>query len=768
MKISLIICVYNREKYLKGCLDSLLDQTYQDFEIIIVNDGSTDNSQQIIEEYATKDSRIRFVEHSENRGLFEARRTGVFEAKGKYCMQIDSDDTLEQGSLSSLITLIDQKSPDLIQFRMTKIPVNEELPYYTEPLFGADVFQKIFVTNTFFSWNLCAKCILTDLLKKAYGEIPEIYVINSEDFLLYYVIAYFATHYEYCEKAQYLYLIHDNNSISLNFNEPHVFDKWLENYRQVFWVLDSFKQKYQIAKQYPVVNVELLHDLDINRFMMMHIPIWKQREYFIRWCKTIGVERVFDILHKCFSFETLLKLLPLKLPKTPRPIKNIAVIIDHLGVGGVERVSMLLCQQLVKQGYNIHLFVDSLEEKYMDIPEGVNVEISPSENFFKFMEQKIQEYQIDLIHVQVHGKPRNLLLLLYAQFKNILSICSVHGNALWMIYVNVSAVLYHNFYSVADVVTVLSEFDQQFLQSKTDTPHIYIPNLLTFDPNTCSNSVMDSNHLLYLGRFSFEKRPEFLIRAFKKVVQEIPTAKLTMVGDGPTFSQCQQLIKELNLTQHIILEGFQRDVFPYLEKTSLLVVPSLTEGFSLATTEAMSCGVPILMSYLPYNELCYCNGVVTFDKSSELDLSEQIITLLKDRAHLQNLGAQAKESSRQFNAEKTMNRWEQLLNELSQLNFTDELLAVKKKISLNELNSIFNQEYYQAYFKNIGIFLPINIDYPRHVSIVDPQNNVLVLVKKILRKLMPIDSIQYRLLRKILLIVSRFIQKINVFFNIQY
>ena len=91
VKVSLIVPVYNTEMFLKKCLESIISQTLKEIEIIIVNDGSTDNSQKIIDDFSKKDSRIKAF-YKENEGLSSARNLGLEKAKGKYIWFIDSDD----------------------------------------------------------------------------------------------------------------------------------------------------------------------------------------------------------------------------------------------------------------------------------------------------------------------------------------------------------------------------------------------------------------------------------------------------------------------------------------------------------------------------------------------------------------------------------------------------------------------------------------------------------------------------------------------------
>ena len=88
VQVSIIVPVYNVEKYLSKCLESLINQTLKDIEIICVNDGSTDNSLSILKEYANKDSRIKIID-KQNEGVSVARNTGIEVATGEYLMFVD-------------------------------------------------------------------------------------------------------------------------------------------------------------------------------------------------------------------------------------------------------------------------------------------------------------------------------------------------------------------------------------------------------------------------------------------------------------------------------------------------------------------------------------------------------------------------------------------------------------------------------------------------------------------------------------------------------
>lgn len=112
-KISLIIPVFNTATYLEECLKSITSQSYSNIEIIVINDGSTDNSKQICQRFADSDSRIRFID-KENEGLSETRNCGIEHSSGDYLMFVDSDDYIEQNAIERLVNATDGGSVDYV------------------------------------------------------------------------------------------------------------------------------------------------------------------------------------------------------------------------------------------------------------------------------------------------------------------------------------------------------------------------------------------------------------------------------------------------------------------------------------------------------------------------------------------------------------------------------------------------------------------------------------------------------------------------------
>lgn len=154
--ISVIIAIYNPGKYLRGCLDSIVNQTYRNLEIILVDDGSTDDSLKICQEYAERDNRV-IVYHKENSGVSATRNQGIRLAHGDYFSFIDSDDLLEADTYEYLINLIKEHNVDAVNYEhYITFPKSETVHKLAQENYG--LFDKIgameqLVYNVAFAWN---------------------------------------------------------------------------------------------------------------------------------------------------------------------------------------------------------------------------------------------------------------------------------------------------------------------------------------------------------------------------------------------------------------------------------------------------------------------------------------------------------------------------------------------------------------------------------------------------------------------------------------
>lgn len=207
-KISVIVPVYNTEKYLRRCIDSILNQTFTDFEVLLINDGSTDSSGAICDEYAKQDSRIR-VFHKENGGVSSARNLGLDNILGEYVTFVDSDDMISLEALKLYIECHINNTSDIVvanyqQLNSDKTNSNFDVAVNC----GKDEYlRKILLRET--SFTLWAKSFKSCLFEK-YRFING--CDFGEDFMMYPKLVYDANNVFKINKSLYTYYKDDVTS----------------------------------------------------------------------------------------------------------------------------------------------------------------------------------------------------------------------------------------------------------------------------------------------------------------------------------------------------------------------------------------------------------------------------------------------------------------------------------------------------------------------------------------------------------------------------
>ena len=204
-KISVIVPVYNVEKYIDRCVQSLFDQAYENIEIVLINDGSTDRSGEMCDEYAKKDSRVKVL-HQKYNGVADARNKGVAMATGEYIIFLDGDDEADKEYVSKLYTTLKENDLDIAQCCLLRIrngePINKlEVKEGVRIFNGMEMQMKTFDRDRYFCNVVCGKLFKKELfegLSFPYGRINEdesmIYLLTFkskrvgiiDDYLYYY------------------------------------------------------------------------------------------------------------------------------------------------------------------------------------------------------------------------------------------------------------------------------------------------------------------------------------------------------------------------------------------------------------------------------------------------------------------------------------------------------------------------------------------------------------------------------------------------------
>lgn len=208
--ISIIIPVYNAEKYLRRCLNSILAQTYKNWEAILVDDGSSDNSGAICDEYATKDKRFKVI-HQRNRGVSSARNRGIEQVQGIWIAFIDADDYVGTDYINGLYERIKEEHDFIIQGYNKVINTNTidkiSLPdnvYYTNDFY--QLFSKIRIYEMGFPW---AKLYNSNIIKRNYIRFDR-KISCCEDLIFMFEYLVYCNSIQFIPKTDYYYMTNDS------------------------------------------------------------------------------------------------------------------------------------------------------------------------------------------------------------------------------------------------------------------------------------------------------------------------------------------------------------------------------------------------------------------------------------------------------------------------------------------------------------------------------------------------------------------------------
>ena len=266
-KISVIVPVYNVEEYLKKCLDSVCNQTFEDIEIICINDGSTDSSPDILQSYAKKNSRIKVYNNNENKGLGFVRNRGMEYATGDYVYFIDSDDYMALNTLELAYNNITSNNADMVIFKYIFCRTDDS---FTVERFD---IEKKFPGADFNNFTVTYKSMKDFVL---FGSSPPWHKLFKRDFLNKYDDMTFPTNIAYEDilfhvktmlrassisiLPEYLYFYNKSNSSSIS-NDPK---KHMDIFIQFEWVREflekeGFMEEFETAFNAFKINQAMYH-----------------------------------------------------------------------------------------------------------------------------------------------------------------------------------------------------------------------------------------------------------------------------------------------------------------------------------------------------------------------------------------------------------------------------------------------------------------------------------------------------------------------------
>ncbi len=634
-KVSVVLPVYNGEKHLAPAIESILSQTYENFEIIIIDDGSIDRSREIILGFS--DPRIRYVKQ-DHRGLVAALNRGIELATGRFIARMDADDISLSSRIEEQVAFL-REHPEIavVSCFVERFYDNKILPPW-EADRKAVSSQELRKT---LPWENCyahpAAMFRVEILKEyRYDETQTL-----EDWDLWLRLIADGHRLGKIPKVLYRYRIHETSITSSwekNKNLPILF----------YLCRQRFLKKRKLEKKWGEVERETSL---ANATYVAH---------------RLSLSEMRDVISLCGN----------KKDNEDAESKEIVLICRRLYDGGIERASATLANMLAAEGYAVIVLTE-------EGPSANDFSLSPSvrrEVLSSFSPQKWELFfrshpsALYLVNEDLREETYRSMVFWKAMGATVVAIS--HNS--WLTAIHPSARHVDTYktrleiYRVLDGVVVLSLVDKAYYREKGIRNVFYIPPTISLMARQTAS--LEDPVVMWCGRFSYEKRPESMIDAFALVHQAIPESKLLMVGQGELLETCRKNARVLGIENEVVFTGYVKDVENYWQHASIHCLTSRFESFSLSWLEAKSYGVPTVMFDMPYLALARFPGYVAVEQGNTYLLAKEIVALLKDYSKRRELGMAALSSFSEFSSKSIISRWRCLFDFVQGKSTADTLL----------------------------------------------------------------------------------------------
>lgn len=726
--VSVVIPVYNVEKYLRECLDSVINQTLKEIEIICVDDGSTDSSPSILAEYEKRDARIKAI-YQENQGTSQTRKNGVAATSGRFVMFLDGDDEFTPDACEIAFKAISKHRVDIVQFGTEIVNVagvpEERIRMNTRMLtpYSGKLENKNLASlcweKTYFSGNLWNKIFRGDLARKAFSEVRDGLFPRGQDWYAFFIIAYFARSYLGIPEPLYRYKFGIGIIGGNSLNEKK-FGAVLAQKRVLEGISDFIRNKPDTNEYQSTIQV--IRDSFFNQA----INAWADKlppeiitECFGQLIKTWGAEDVvLALAQKKWStysaFGNALKLPEICAPASPtKQQKTIVFYYRCISNGGAQRVVADLCNLFAgktdengKYLFNVVCVTDSeydgvqseypLSERVARcyVPAFKESEGARYGKRFRAWHKIISEYGADVVVSGLWTDPCTFWDALCVKLHAASPAFIVHShsfNAVPYIWGEESPKRILAHYRVSDGVVVLSDCDRRYAEQCNSKVHSIV-NPLAFNPTKIAETVSEKNTIVWVGRISPEKRPEDVVKMMAEVVTEVPDAKLYLVGGGKgsALKELKTLAHKLKLDANIEFVGFTRNVEKFYGKASVFVSTAEYEGFPLTFAEAMAHGIPIVAYDMPWlTFLRDGRGIVPVERLKPVALAREVVRLLKKPDFAQKLGGLGHRQITEINNVDIVREWTVLFDEIFGISMPRKAFSDREGAELDAINEYF-------------------------------------------------------------------------------
>lgn len=655
--VSIVVPMFNAELHLRECLNSLVNQTLTNIEILCYDDASTDSSGEIAAQFAQADRRITLTTYPENRTSSQARKDGALAARGRYLMFVDADDYLDPTACAALVERANELQVDILQFGTTIISTSSDavrvrrlqrqLAPLKRRLSGTEPFTECFLTRAY-SHTLWNKIYRTSFARRAFEAAPDGRFPKAQDLLAYFLLAWHARSYQGIPERYYNYRfgagITGAEDVSLERLAVYA------EQARIADAVDSFASAHedeaQLLEAAYLVRQRLVSDC-ISQWFHRMAP------------ETAG--RGFDVLAEFWPMPDLTAALHRQLHEQRQglavrldgarsiarretaipPGGTLGIFYHHLSIGGIQRVLSILIPMYLRMGYRVVMFIDREHEgEGFQLPADVPLVVLPvAGTDYRARAQRIQEViRAEGIDAFIHcaGSSQILLYdLLVVKAEGIPFILSIHNSAFSaLVDGSRELAIRPPVAKLADIAQVLSEAERAYWSSQ-GVNAVFVPNPVTTAPVDESELAVEPGMLLWIGRLDlWVKRCLDAVEAMAVVARSEPDARLYMVGEewhsGAT-ERIRERIQRLGLKETVILCGPTTRVEDYYRRADVVMITSVTECSPMTVVEARAFGVPIAMYTLPHlASLQDGKGFLAVPQGESASLARAIVSILRN------------------------------------------------------------------------------------------------------------------------------------------
>lgn len=678
--ISIVVPVYNAEKYLPRCLDSLLQQDKDAIEVIVVNDNSTGNCDEIVARYSVGRNNIKYIKHDTNRSLFQARISGVRAATGKYVMHVDADDWISKTTCSALFAAAEKYDADIVQYPIHRgVTIETMTPMWCnrEELFPRTDKQ---ILNEFLDgsiwWTICGKFFSRKIFVEALkivGISEDIYINHTEDMALFLLLALKAQKYiNWNHQAKYFYYDNPESLTKSVCDNDKSWHKFCQDISQVYKLTHRVMHKieaspYEINALEKCMNktlnwaIEQVQLADSSRQPRLILTLLQSYEQIP---VVSALENVFPLLCSAVAGASVIK----------KSVKHIGIFSSMLRFGGAERVACHLATLFYAANYNITFFTTE-PEQLEDYPYDRNaihrVCLSDKKDErWKQIQNLTKEYNIDLVIFNDHMQEQMFYDILSVRLAGVKSLVIEHNTFFYPLYQKQFYLFTSRqaAYQAIDALVCLSPTDKQWWNSAGIANAIYIPNPTLTQSNEKLHHNEISKNILFIGRLCHHKGADKALFVLQQVLKVIPDAHLILCGrfESKEFEYYfTKLCQHLNLEKFVTITGHVTNPSDYFAQAAVHILPSLAEGFPMVLMEAKANKIPSVLFSMPYLAAATEDqGCIMVGKDDISGMACALIKILQDPSYHHCLAQASYNSLERYTQESIVERWQSLFNQI--------------------------------------------------------------------------------------------------------